>query len=403
MRLLFSPKYRSSTFARLGFQVIPKFSQDEPVYWIHSVSVGETQVARTLTAELLAREPQARVVVSTITETGQAVARKIPGVAATLYYPLDFSFLAARMLRRVQPRAIFIVETDLWFNFLDQARIRDIPLFLVNGKISATTLKRYKQFPRLCRRLLAPFHHFFTQSETYLNRFAEAGIPQDKLVVAGNVKLDGEVPRLEDSEKLQLAENYGLRLDNPLLVFGSTHAGEEELAVETFMELKKEFANLQCALVPRHPERFNSVAEMLAKRGLDFNRASQMSGDERAFVLIDEMGALMKLYSICTVGIVAGTFTPDIGGHNILEPSFYGKPFVYGPWIYKQPGFHQMNLDYKAGVQCKPEGLSAELHALLSSPKLCADYGQRGLGALELSRGATKHIIDDVMNDLISR
>ncbi len=400
VKLCFSNKYRSSTLARIGFQSIPRKKGGGSSYWIHSVSVGETQVAKTLTAEILRREPDAEVVISTITETGQAVARKIEGTAGTFYYPLDFSFLASSMLNRVKPTAVFIVETDLWFNFLDQCSKRGIPVFLVNGKISTTTLKRYKQFPRLAGRLLKPFHHFFVQSETYKERYVEAGINGADLSVAGNVKLDCEVPRLSDVEKQELADLYKIDLAKPLLVFGSSHAGEEELSVEVYNKLKSEFKELQLALIPRHPERFNGIAELLSKSEVEFSRATQMSEQKKDFILVDQMGVLMKLYSISTVGVVCGTFTPHVGGHNILEPSFYGKPFVYGPWIYKQPGFHQMNLDFNAGVQCKADELVDELRKLLSSEKLCEEYGARGLKALEVSKGATVHILDEVFKEM---
>ncbi|MCM8528732.1 MAG: hypothetical protein NE327_19560 [Lentisphaeraceae bacterium] len=400
IRLCFSNKYRNSTFARMGFQAIPGLNSDAPRYWIHSVSVGETQVAKTLTSELLRREPNAQIVISTITETGQAVARKIEGTSGTFYYPLDLSILVTPMLRKIDPQAVFIVETDIWYNFVNGAMRRDIPVYLVNGKMSETTLKRYKQFPKLAAMLLKPFHHFFVQSETYKERFLESGISENSLTIAGNVKLDCDVPQLSDDEKKELSTKYLIDLSKPIITFGSTHAGEEELAVSVYKTLKEKFKDLQVFLVPRHPERFNSVAEMLKKESIDFNRASQMSDQHRDFVLVDQMGVLMKLYSISTIGVVAGTFTPHVGGHNILEPSFYGKPFVYGPWIYKQPGFHQMNLEAKAGIQCKPEELAEELEKLLSDQSLCDEYGKRGKEILEVSKGATEKIVNEVFAEL---
>ena len=225
IRLCFSNKYRKSTLARIGFQSIPKLSADKPRYWIHSVSVGETQVAKTLVGEILKREPQAQIVVSTITETGQAVAKSIQGTVGTFYYPLDLSFLVNPMLKKIQPQAVFIVETDIWFNFVDGAHKKEIPVFLVNGKISETTLKRYKQFPGLSAKLMKPFHHYFVQSEAYRDRFLAAGIDAEKLTIAGNVKLDHDVPHLSDEEKSQLAEKYKIDVSRPVITFGSTHAG----------------------------------------------------------------------------------------------------------------------------------------------------------------------------------
>ncbi|MCM8536336.1 MAG: hypothetical protein NE334_10395 [Lentisphaeraceae bacterium] len=400
IKLCFSAKYRKSTLARIGFQTIPKFSKDEEVFWIHSVSVGETQVAKTLVQEILERSPQAKIVISTITETGQAVAKKIPRVAATFYYPLDFSWLASSMLRRLKPKSVFIVETDLWFNLLNGCKKRQIPLFLVNGKISKTTLKRYKQFPKLAKRLLDPFHHFFVQSETYYERFLESGIEKSRLSIAGNVKLDCVVEQLSEDEKLVVCQEYGINTDQPSIVIGSTHAGEEELSIKVYKNLQKDYPALQFILVPRHPERFAGVADLLKSEDVNFSQASKGCELDKNYVLVDKMGALMKLYAVSDIAVVAGSFTPHIGGHNIFEPSFYGKPFIYGPWIYKQPGFHQMNLEFEAGVQCSPEDLEMNLRKLLDNKKLCEDYGSRGLKALDVSKGATKKIVDEVFEEL---
>ena len=402
IRLCFSTKYRNSTLARLGFQKIPDLSSYGNTYWIHSVSVGETQVAGTLVQELLKRQPDAKVVISTITETGQAVAKKIPGVTDTFYYPLDFSWLANSMLKKIRPSAVFVVETDLWFNLLNGAKKKKIPAFLVNGKISETTLKRYKQFPKLSKMLLTPFYHFFIQSEAYFERFAEAGLDKSKMTIAGNVKLDSEAPIVDYSAKKELYKSLLLDPKKPIVTVGSTHAGEEELSVKVFKSLSNDFPELQFLLVPRHPERFDGVAEMLKEKSVKFLRASQKNDSSKPnkFVLVDKMGVLMKLYAISDIAVVAGSFTPHIGGHNIFEPSFYGKPFVYGPWIYKQPGFHQMNLEFNAGVQCKPEELTSELRKLLNDKSLRDEYGQRGLKALEVSKGATDKIITEVLSEI---
>ena len=338
----------------------------------------------------------------TITETGQAVAKNIPGVTATFYYPVDFSWLANSMLRKLKPDAVFIVETDLWFNLLNGAKRRDIPAFLVNGKISETTLKRYGQFPKLSQMLLSPFHHFFIQSEAYYERFAESGLDKAKMTIAGNVKLDSKAPVVNEAEKKELYESLLLDSNKQIVTIGSTHAGEEKLFVEVFKKLSKDFPGLQFVLVPRHPERFDGVAEMLKSEGVSYLRATEKTDNSNAenFVLVDKMGVLMKLYAISDIAVVAGSFTPHIGGHNIFEPSFYGKPFIYGPWVYKQPGFHQMNLEFNAGVQCKPEKLADELSRLLKDQSLRDAYGKRGLKALEVSKGATDKIITEVLSEL---
>ena len=396
IRLIWHTKYRNSTFARLGFQTIPQFKGEE-VFWIHSVSVGESQVAGTLIKELKKQFPNCKCVISTITETGQAVAKKTDA-DATFYYPVDISFLIRRILKKLAPKAIIIVETDIWLNQINIAKKLNIPVYLVNGKLSQTSHKRYKQFPKVANILTEPFDHFFVQSEAYQERFLDTGLGADKLTISGNIKLDNPVPQLTELEQDELCQNFGLRADKPMVIFGSTHAGEEELCIVTMKRLWQESPELQCVLVPRHPERFKGVADLLKQNNIDFNQASTLTSevDAKNFFLLDQMGQLMKFYTICDIAVVAGSFTPDVGGHNILEPSFYAKPFVYGPWIYKQPGFHQMNLEYQAGLQCQPEELSQTLSALLSSPEKQRELGQNGLKLIALSKGATERIVSEI-------
>lgn len=396
IRLIWHTKYRNSTFARLGFQKISQFKGEE-TFWIHSVSVGESQVAGTLIKELKKQFPNCKCVISTITETGQAVAKKTDA-DATFYYPVDISFLIKPILKKLSPKAIIIVETDIWLNQINIAKKLDIPVYLVNGKLSQTSHKRYKQFPKVAKVLTEPFDHFFVQSEAYQERFLDTGLAADKLTISGNIKLDNPVPRLTAHEQDELRKSFGLIADKPMIIFGSTHAGEEELCIETMQKLWQDNPELQCVLVPRHPERFKGVAELLKQNNIEFNQASQLSDEvvNKNFLLLDQMGQLMKFYTICDIAIVAGSFTPHVGGHNILEPSFYGKPFIYGPWIYKQPGFHQMNLEYQAGLQCQPEELASTLTDLLNSEEQQKELGENGLKLIEISKGATKRIVREI-------
>ena len=402
IRLIWVKKYRQSTPARLGFQSIPNF-KGQDCFWIHSVSVGETQVAGTIIKEMKKQFPNAKFIISTITETGQAVAKKTEA-DATFYYPVDLSFLIKPIIKKLSPKAIIIVETDIWLNLIHSAKKNDIPVYLVNGKLSQTSQKRYKQFPKVAKLLTEPFDHFFVQSEAYQERFLEVGVPAEKLSLSGNIKLDNPVPQLSQKDHQDLATQFGLKLDQPIVVFGSTHAGEEELAIQTMKTIWQNDSSVQCALVPRHPERFKSVAELIKAEAIDFNQASQLndSVQKKNFLLLDQMGQLMKFYSLCDIAIVAGSFTPDVGGHNILEPSFYSKPFIYGPWIYKQPGFHQMNLEYQAGLQAKPEELSSTLQTLLNDPAQQKLLGENGHKLIQLSKGSTHRIVEEI-HSLIKR
>ena len=182
--------------------------------------------------------------------------------------------------------------------------------------------------------LLSPFHHFFIQSEAYFERFAESGLDKAKMTIAGNVKLDSEAPVVDEAAKERALRVTPFRFRKTNCDdWQHTCREEEELCVEVFNKLSKDFSNLQFVLVPRHPERFDGVAEMLKSEGMSYLRATEKTENSKSenFVLVDKMGVLMKLYAISDIAVVAGSFTPHVGGHNIFEPSFYGKPFCLWP------------------------------------------------------------------------
>lgn len=402
--LIMGSKYRESTLPRLGFQSYPKADKSKKTYLIHSVSVGETQVAGTLASEFKAEDPNCRIFVSTVTETGQAVASKLKDVDGHFYLPYDLWPLTNKIFKRIQPDAVIIVENDLWLNYLHAAKVRDIPCYQVNAKLSASSLRSYKKFAKFGQLLFEPMHHFFVQSETFRERFEEMGIAKDKLTVSGNIKLDSHPPFLSESELSDFKSSLGLQDKNlnHCLIYGSTHAGEEELALETHNKLKKNSPELQTIIVPRHPERFDKVCAMLEKSGAKFSRASQIRDNQATedILVIDKMGALMKAYQIGTIGIVCGSFTGKVGSHNFLEPSFYKKPFVFGPHTYSQPGFYQLCKQANAGLQCTMEELSEELDKLLRDPQKQLEIGESGYKIISAAKGAVHHTVEIIIKEL---
>ena len=404
IRLIMGSKYRESTLPRLGFQNYPKADKSRKTFLIHSVSVGETQVAGTLAVELKKMLPDCRIFVSTVTETGQAVASKLKNVDGHFYLPYDLWPLTNRLYKTIQPDAVIIVENDLWLNYLHAAKLRDIPCYQVNAKLSASSLRSYKKFAKFGQLLFEPMHHFFVQSETFRQRFEDMGIDHDKLTVSGNIKLDSNPPVLSTADLNEFKKSLGLQnrdLKN-CLIYGSTHAGEEELALEVHNTLKSDFPDLQTIIVPRHPERFDGVCSMLEKSGAKFSRASQIQSDDQSegILIIDMMGALMKVYQLGTIGIVCGSFTGKVGSHNFLEPAFYKKPFVFGPHTYSQPGFYQLCQQANAGLQCSAEELTDELRQLLRDPQKQLEIGEGGHKIIAAAKGAVHHTVEVILKEL---
>ncbi|WDE98361.1 3-deoxy-D-manno-octulosonic acid transferase [Lentisphaera profundi] len=405
IRLIMGSKYRESTLPRLGFQKYPQADKSRKTFLIHSVSVGETQVAGTLATEFKAQDPNCRIFVSTVTETGQAVAAKLKDIDGHLYLPYDLWPFTNKLFKIIQPDAVIVVENDLWLNYLHSAHSRNIPCFLVNGKLSESSLRSYKKFTQFGHLLFDPIKHFFVQSDSYQQRFENMGIKDQDITVCGNIKLDSKIPHLNQDELNNFTQSLGLNhksLDH-CLIFGSTHAEEEELALKVHQEIKIKFPGLQTIIVPRHPERFDKVASILEKSGTPFSRASQITAGAKSdeILLVDQMGVLMKLYQIGSIGIVCGTFTDKVGGHNFLEPAFYEKAFVYGPWTFSQPGFYQLCQQADAGIQCSAEQLATTLETLLQDPQKQALHGQRGKKIIDSAKGAVHHTVEAI-NNLIS-
>ena len=391
VRILFFSKYRSSTLPRLGFQMVPSFRKGDKVYWFHSVSVGETKAIEQLVAKVKQEEPQSRVVISTITQTGQDEAKKIQGVDSTFYYPVDFFFLIYPLVKRIKPSVLMIVETDLWLNLLQICSRFGTKIYLVNAKLSERSASRYKRFPLFLNLMISPFKHFFSQAPTYTKRFLDIGVEAKKISTLGNLKFNRKVNFSTEEQKLQRLENYGLSCKKkPLVVFASTHQAEEEIAVRLFRH-----CSIRLVLVPRHPERFKRVKRYLQGQLDSYNCYSDFIAEplsKNDFFLLDTLGELMNFYEVCDLAIVAGSFNRRVGGHNIFEPAFYKKPFIYGPYLYNQPAFLQLAKDFDAGKQCQEAELIDGVNRLISSKKEREQLGLRGYKAIKSSENIVEKV-----------
>lgn len=386
-------KYRDSFLKRFGkgFPDIQKGTR--PLIWIHSVSVGETKAVAALAKMLKAREDHPIILISTITETGQAEAhRSIPEADYHVYLPFDFRAVVAPIVHRVKPDLVVLSETDFWYNFLSAAKGSGARIALVNGKLSEKSLKRFEMMPFLCAHLFRLVDLFCLQSVHYRARFEQLGIPSNKIIVTGNVKFDEHYPSMNPTETESWKQSLGIAPGDRVLVVGSTHDSEEKLVLDALKPLWQAFPRLKVLLVPRHPERFPVVAALLAKEGYSFAKMSDNKpavADSRV-ILVDAMGVLRNCYQIADLAIVAGSFTDNVGGHNIMEPSWYGVPVLFGPFMYSQPELVDLMLHYKAGLQVEPEKLSDVMARLLTHENERKILGGNGMRLISDMKGATR-------------
>ena len=323
-------KYIAGLRQRLGS--LPAIDA-KPVIWLHCVSVGETQAARPLAQRLKEEFPQHALVVSTITLTGQKLAHDVfrNQAASIFYFPYDWRWCVRRALKAVDPAAVLIMETELWPNFLRECKARQIPVALVNGRISRQSFRRYKIVRVFLRRVLSCLSIAVMQSEIDAQRLETLGMPREKLFAAGNLKFDAELGSALSTKTEEIRSRFGTDSAAPLILAASTHAPEEVLILESVKQLRTT-QPVRLMIAPRRPERFNEVAALLQKSGLSWTRRTNPpdSNDANATViLLDSIGELPATYSLAQIVFVGGSIV-DRGGHNVLEPAAAGAAVVTG-------------------------------------------------------------------------
>ncbi len=392
-------KYHQSLLMRLGFNY-PVIEQNEhPLIWIHAVSVGETKAIVSFARELKLAYPASRLVISSVTETGHVEAkRSLPFADFHVFLPFDFYWLVRRIIRKASPQLVILCESDFWFNFLRCAKKQGASLVLVNGKISVESESRFCKFPFFSNMLFNLFDTLCVQNELYKERFLRVGAAPEKVKVTGNLKLDDEYPRLSDKEIAEWREKLGMSPDQVVLTVGSSHYPEEQLILDLAKEIWSRFPQLKVILVPRHPERFREVAILLENERIEwisFTDINRKTGREQV-ILIDAMGMLRMCYQLSDIALVAGSFTTKVGGHNILEPCWYGKPVLFGPSMYSQLELVDLIKQAQAGVQVTQEQLGKTIEEWLMNESLRYEIGQNGLRLIQNLKGSTKRTINAI-------
>lgn len=301
--------------------------------WFHAVSLGEVKIAAALAEDLRSRVPGVQIVFTSSTRTGWEEARRRATSADTvLFPPLDLRWICRRFLRQIKPTVLLVMETELWPNLFRETKRSGAGLLLLNGRISDRSYPRYRATRLLWKEVLAHPDCLFAQSVKDAERFLALGGPPAKVQVTGNLKYavrPASAPFVEMLQRKFQASGAG-----PVLVAGSTMPGEEKYLLDAFLELRPEFPRLWMVLAPRHPERFDAVAEEIRSRGIPLQRRSQWQADTYpvlpGVLLLDSTGELSALYQLASVAFVGGTLVPT-GGHNILEPAHFGCPIVIGP------------------------------------------------------------------------
>ncbi|MCB9892065.1 MAG: 3-deoxy-D-manno-octulosonic acid transferase [Planctomycetes bacterium] len=410
-RMIGDRSYRRGLLERTG-RVTPSASTD--VLWIHGVSVGEVKAAAPLVALLQRVASHVEIVISVTTPTGANVARSLFPDHRVIFYPLDFGFFPARSLDRIRPRAVLLMELELWPNFLHAAERRGIPIIVVNGRISERSFKGYRRVSWLLPQL-DRIDLFAVQNETYAARLRALGVAPERIRITGNMKYDSleiaeeGVPRDREFDRwLNLAPG------ERVVVVGSTHDNEEERFARVLLEVEAALgATLRLLVTPRHPERAAAATDDIVRvieearadhrvhRLTELRTSKREHASARSWIVVDTIGELEKAYSVADVVFVGGSLVPH-GGQNMLEPVALGKPTIVGPHVQNFADDVRTLLEERGLIKVDGEReLKDRLLALLRHPEAGAELVRSGLRVLAAGRGATQRTYDNVQEILL--
>jgi len=408
-------RYRTGWAQRFG--KITRKNPDKKCIWLHAVSVGEINAAKTVIEALQKQFADFEIVVSTTTDTGFARASALFGKdLQVFYFPLDFSWIMRRAFRRIAPALCLLMELEVWPNFVQIAHRLNVPVVVVNGRISDKSFARYKKIKPIAKRIFCKVSLVLAQTQEYAQRFKELGCPEEKVIVTGSLKYD----TAEITDKVKgadiLAEQLNLRTQNSKLktrlwVAGATGTGEEQIILDVYKDLARQgqFNDLRLAIIPRKPERFEEVAQLIKEYGFEMLRYSQLkkqcaeksSIEHRAssiesVILGDTMGDLRKFYCLATIIFVGRSLVP-MGGSDMMEAAALGKCTIFGPYAFNFKQAVDTLLAGSGAIMVKDRNeLLQVMCKCLGEPAFAQEIARNGQQIIRKNQGATARTMEQI-------
>ncbi len=381
-----APAYRQRWKERMAWGYRPGTLKNS--LWVHAVSVGETLAAVPMIERLLADYPQMPLLVTTTTPTGSERVKALFGDRVThVYCPWELPTALNRFLRAFDPKMVIVLETELWPNLCAAAKRHGARLMLMNGRLSEKSYRGYSKFPRLVRPMMARFDALAVQTPVERERYVALGAWPERVHAIGSVKFDMSLDDTVRQAAARLRAEIGER---PVWIAASPHPGEDEPILAAHQALLQVLPDALLVLVPRHPERFDGVAQLIRQQGLGLARRSKqdtVTADTQVY-LADTMGELLMLFGVADVAFVGGSLVP-VGGHNLLEPAAWQKPVLTGPHLHNFTAISQL-LDEAGGLSVVNDAgaLAMTLLALLDDAARCRAQGEAAAAVVEANRGA---------------
>ena len=373
------------------FGNVKEFSKDDRVIHIHACSVGEALAIENLVKEIKSKIPEHKIVVTTFTYAGQQIAqKKFENIADYVtYFPFDTPISVNKFLSKIKPAISIIAETEIWPYFAYSCKKRNIPLIIINARISDLSYSSYKRAKLFFKIVLANYQAVYSQSVEDKNKFISIGLDENKADVMGNLKFDIE----PTAEKVDIGQS-GYRI----FLAGSTHKPENEIVITTYKKLKQKFNNLKLLIAPRHLERAEEIKTLLKKYDLSFGLRSDEDkfSDNTDVIILNTLGELKKMYSICDIAFIGGSFN-NTGGHNPLEAAIFEKPVVSGPAIFNFKDIYEVLCKSNAGkVVQTPEEFYNYINTLLEDPEFYDRTKKATKNVFISNRGAINFVIDKI-------
>ena len=392
-RAVKSPNYAKRWAERFGF--VNDLDSNKEIIWLHAVSVGETLAAVALVNALQEKYPEHRLMVTSMTPTGsERILAAFGDSVEHSYAPYDMPDAVARFLGRVRPKLLIIMETELWPNTIAACNKRDIPVILANGRLSEKSARAYQYISGLVRPMLHGLHAVAEQHNDDAQRFQSLGLPDTAVRVTGNIKFDLKIdPSLMGTVE-QLSKDWRGTTQRRVFLAASTHKGEDEIILAAFAEIKAQLESVLLVIVPRHPERFNQVANLCKSAGFSIARRSENAPVAEADILLgDSMGELMAFFGACDLAFVGGSFVPT-GGHNMIEPAAWGVPVLTGPHLFNFTGIAHL-LTKAGGMKvCKDvDDLDHQSVMLLQDERHRNQMGEAARHVAVANRGALDRLL----------
>ncbi|MFC1850753.1 3-deoxy-D-manno-octulosonic acid transferase [candidate division CSSED10-310 bacterium] len=406
LKALYDPRYRYRIKDRLGFSPL---RGSKKVIWFHAASVGEVLLSLPFLQGVLSQFPEHELFVSTQTPSGhQTVEAKLKGQVQAFLTPVDTPDAVKRAVRRVQPEIYILVETEIWPNLLLHLRDRQIPIILLNGRISEPAFKKYRFFRFFLAPILNSFDYIATRGDYDCKRFMALGVPASKIHIMGNLKYDCKITPCS-VEISSLVENY--LTDHgvyPLAVLGSLHEGEYDILVRVCSAVRKKIPELKFIWAPRHLESLTEIKRKLKAAGFSFFERSTApapltDGKFRDIMLLDTYGELASIYSLATVVFVGGSLSPD-GGQNMIEPAYFKRPVLFGPhlWNFEDISAHLINNKGAYKVLDEDE-LISKFVELLSNKNIRQTMGENGYAVIKQHQGALQRALQALESVLANK